>query len=227
MTIHQNLKELRKIAGITQEEVAQQVGLTRQAISSYEAGRTRPDLEMLGKLAALYQTDLPGILYGCSEAQKRQRRFRQTVWAGFAAVLALVLLHSILLLAASLVFPMPYGLDLAAEGRPMAERHFALREICDGLDGVAQAAAWVWSLLLAVQWKGQDRLPGAKQVSLVLLAFTGGFLLCTLPFCLPDPVYAPAEYLWAAKGIFPALFLLLSYGGILAGVRRRKRKETR
>ena len=60
MTIHQNLKELRKIAGITQEEVAQQVGLTRQAISSYEAGRTRPDLEMLGKLAALYQTDLPG-----------------------------------------------------------------------------------------------------------------------------------------------------------------------
>ena len=69
--------------------------------------------------------------------------------------------------------------------------------------------------------------PGAKQVSLVLLAFTGGFLLCTLPFCLPDPVYAPADYLWAAKGIFPALFLLLSYGGILAGVRRWKRRETR
>lgn len=38
MTIHQNLKELRKIAGMTQEEVARQVGLTRQAISSYEAG---------------------------------------------------------------------------------------------------------------------------------------------------------------------------------------------
>ena len=39
MTINHNLKELRKKAGLTQEEVAVRVNVTRQAISSYESGR--------------------------------------------------------------------------------------------------------------------------------------------------------------------------------------------
>lgn len=38
MTIHQNLKKLRQLAGMTQEDVAARVGLTRQAISGYESG---------------------------------------------------------------------------------------------------------------------------------------------------------------------------------------------
>ena len=38
MTINKNLRDLRQISGMTQEEVASRVGLTRQAISSYESG---------------------------------------------------------------------------------------------------------------------------------------------------------------------------------------------
>lgn len=64
MTIHDRLRHLRKASGLTQEQVAQQVGLTRQALSSYEAGRTRPDIETLMKLAEIYGTDLDGVLYG-------------------------------------------------------------------------------------------------------------------------------------------------------------------
>ena len=55
MTINKNLRDVRQISGMTQEEVASRVGLTRQAISSYESGRTEPDLDMLIKLAGLYQ----------------------------------------------------------------------------------------------------------------------------------------------------------------------------
>ena len=42
MSIHQNLRQLRQLRGLTQEHVATQLGLTRQALSSYESGRTRP-----------------------------------------------------------------------------------------------------------------------------------------------------------------------------------------
>ena len=55
MTISQNLKDLRRLSGLTQEQVAEKVGLTRQAISSYESGRTQPDLDTL---------DLTGLLAG-------------------------------------------------------------------------------------------------------------------------------------------------------------------
>ena len=34
MTVHQNLRDLRQISGLTQQEAAFRVGLTRQAISA-------------------------------------------------------------------------------------------------------------------------------------------------------------------------------------------------
>ena len=64
MTVHQNLRDLRQISGLTQEEAASRVGLTRQAISGYESGRRQPDMDMLLKLAELYHTDLLGVVYG-------------------------------------------------------------------------------------------------------------------------------------------------------------------
>ena len=40
MAISDNLKDLRIAAKMTQEEAANKLGLTRQALSSYETGRT-------------------------------------------------------------------------------------------------------------------------------------------------------------------------------------------
>ena len=47
MNIHQNLRQLRQMTGLTQQQAAEQVGITRQALSGYESGRRQPDLEML------------------------------------------------------------------------------------------------------------------------------------------------------------------------------------
>ena len=54
---------LRKRRGMSQEELANQLGVTRQAISNWERGMTQPDLEMLMKLAAIFETDLDGLNY--------------------------------------------------------------------------------------------------------------------------------------------------------------------
>ena len=49
--INENLKLLRQANGMTQAEVTESISITRQTVSSYESGRTQPDLETLKRLA--------------------------------------------------------------------------------------------------------------------------------------------------------------------------------
>ena len=42
--------------GLTQEKAAKELGITRATLSSYETGKTIPDIEMGKKMAALYKT---------------------------------------------------------------------------------------------------------------------------------------------------------------------------
>ena len=47
MKIHESLRELRLSRNLTQEQVAEKLNVTRQTISSFETGRTRPDIDTL------------------------------------------------------------------------------------------------------------------------------------------------------------------------------------
>ncbi|MCM1224720.1 MAG: helix-turn-helix transcriptional regulator [Lachnospiraceae bacterium] len=54
-TIGSQLKQCRQSQGyMKQDEVAKKIGITKQALSSYESGRHIPALEILIKLADLY-----------------------------------------------------------------------------------------------------------------------------------------------------------------------------
>ena len=50
--IGKNLQKLRKQRSLTQEALAEQVGVARQTIAKWETGESVPDLEMAGKLAS-------------------------------------------------------------------------------------------------------------------------------------------------------------------------------
>lgn len=52
------LKELREDIGLTQDEVAHKLSLTRQTISRYETGNIEPPFSTLIKLADLYKCSL-------------------------------------------------------------------------------------------------------------------------------------------------------------------------
>ena len=41
------LKSAREQAGFTQEQLAEKIGVTRQAVSRWEQGITQPDMDML------------------------------------------------------------------------------------------------------------------------------------------------------------------------------------
>ena len=81
--IAKNLKQLRLSKNYTQEEVAGKIGLTRQAISSYESGRTQPSVDLLMQFANIYEVELEEILYG----KRKENRERKKMKVVFVAVM--------------------------------------------------------------------------------------------------------------------------------------------
>lgn len=62
MLINQIIKEKRKALGLTQEQVAQRLGVSTTAVHKWEKGSTYPDVTLLPALARLLQTDLNTLL---------------------------------------------------------------------------------------------------------------------------------------------------------------------
>ena len=56
-TVGKNIVKLRKEQGMSQEQLAQKIHVTRQAVSNWETGRSQPDLDMLETLASAFGTD--------------------------------------------------------------------------------------------------------------------------------------------------------------------------
>ena len=56
-----NLIQMRKMRRMTQEDVAEKVGVTRQAVAKWEAGETVPDLDKCRILAELFGVSLDDL----------------------------------------------------------------------------------------------------------------------------------------------------------------------
>ena len=57
-----NLVQLRKMHAMTQEDVADSIGVSRQAVAKWEAGDTVPDLEKSRLLAELFGVSLDDLV---------------------------------------------------------------------------------------------------------------------------------------------------------------------
>ena len=69
MELSQKLKELRKKQGLTQLELAERLFVSRQAISGWEAGTSRPSTENLQSLSRLFNIPLETLLDDTAEAE--------------------------------------------------------------------------------------------------------------------------------------------------------------
>lgn len=54
---------LRNFHGYSQEEVAEKLGISRQAYAKWEKGETIPDVERCYKLAELYETTIDALMH--------------------------------------------------------------------------------------------------------------------------------------------------------------------
>lgn len=87
MEFHEKLQQLRKQKGLTQEELAQELYVSRAAVSKWESGRGYPNIDSLKLLAKFYGVTVDELLSGqellaVAEEDRRQShsRFRDLVF---------------------------------------------------------------------------------------------------------------------------------------------------
>ena len=73
-----SLYSARKSKGLTQEEVAEKLGVSRQTISKWELDETLPDIRQAKSLAQLYHTTLDDLLQYDAQVEEIQRVIRHT-----------------------------------------------------------------------------------------------------------------------------------------------------
>ena len=64
MTMGEKLLELRRGQGLSQEDVAEQLGVSRQAVSRWERDESLPDLMLLPVIADLFHITVDELLRG-------------------------------------------------------------------------------------------------------------------------------------------------------------------
>jgi len=93
--VGKNIKRLREDARMTQEEMAEKLNVTRQAISNWETGKTQPDIDTLHKIAALFETDINEVIYGSKQPARIEyvEKSKKTAKTGisFGACLAMII----------------------------------------------------------------------------------------------------------------------------------------
>ena len=62
MEIGNKLNQLRKLSGMTQEQLAEKLNVSRQTISKWESGGTSPDLESIVKVSKIFHVSLDDLL---------------------------------------------------------------------------------------------------------------------------------------------------------------------
>ena len=70
MAFSENLQFIRTQAGVTQEQLAEQLGVSRQSVSKWESGLSFPEMETLLRICDLYDVNLDTLLRG-SVAESR------------------------------------------------------------------------------------------------------------------------------------------------------------
>lgn len=62
MEVGNKINQLRKLSGMTQEQLAEKLSVSRQTISKWESGSTSPDLESIIKLSKMFHVSLDDLL---------------------------------------------------------------------------------------------------------------------------------------------------------------------
>ena len=92
--IGKNIKQLRIDRNLTQDELAEKLFVTRQTVSNYEIGKSRPDVEMLTRIAEVLQSDVNALIYGSAPDTKKAEQTR--LIAGAALTILSGLLYAVL-----------------------------------------------------------------------------------------------------------------------------------
>lgn len=81
-----NLKRIRKSENLSQDMLAEKLGVTRQAVSNWERGSSYPDLDMLVQISEALHIDPNDLLYPPAKTGEpnAEKSLVKTVWGKLA-----------------------------------------------------------------------------------------------------------------------------------------------
>lgn len=142
MNLAQRIQHLRKQQGISQEELADALGVSRQAVSKWESGQSIPDVDRVIQLSDYFHVTTDHLLKGTEQGTAQPRQpgamfFAKAATAlnGVGLLVAAMLWHDWQSAAATLI-----GLCVMALGCMT----YALGMTMATDEGKPQARQWYW-----------------------------------------------------------------------------------
>ena len=71
MELYERIALARKQAGLSQEQLGEKLGVSRQAVSKWESGQTNPDVAYLAEMCRLFGVSSDWLLLGEESALER------------------------------------------------------------------------------------------------------------------------------------------------------------
>ncbi|NMA23977.1 MAG: helix-turn-helix transcriptional regulator, partial [Spirochaetales bacterium] len=180
--------------GLTQAEVAAAISVTRQTISSYESGRTQPDLETLKSLAEVFNADIGDVLYGRNRRQRMYKHMRRTACILSAVMLGGLLISSCILWITNTFFQVQSGTSVTESTRSLIELRFALLNAKEIVNEVWLA---VFNLGCLIQLYFLIALKKTVSLRIKLIwyfSIIAGAFAVVMPFAATDSLYSYADY---------------------------------
>ena len=71
------LKELRKEKNLTQEQFAEQLGVSSRTVSRWETGNNMPDISLLTEIAEFYDVSIPELINGERKSENMNEEIQE------------------------------------------------------------------------------------------------------------------------------------------------------
>lgn len=95
-SVGKHIRRLRTAKGLTQEQLAEKLFVTRQTVSAWETGKAQPDLETLERIAEALGTEVTEVIYGTPQGANLGPLKRQ--WALIGGLLAAIICIIVIIL---------------------------------------------------------------------------------------------------------------------------------
>ena len=90
MNISDRIRYLRKQKGFSQEELADKVGVSRQAVSKWESEQSTPDLDKIITMSEIFGVTTDYILKGIEPVSGTNQKTIYSLYLGFAITFAAI-----------------------------------------------------------------------------------------------------------------------------------------
>ena len=90
MNIADRIQYLRKSKGLSQEELAEKVGVSRQAVSKWESEQSTPDIEKIIVMSEFFEVTTDYMLKGIEPVNMSKRKTIYSLYLGLAIIFATI-----------------------------------------------------------------------------------------------------------------------------------------